>query len=361
MTLNVSVQVCHRLSRSASLAHSITLATNRCAVVLASSATERQTRPNQGLPMARTEVGSGRRQVAASATSAGDRDPSGAAGGAAGGDETMLGVLGFGKMSAALVGGFISAGTVKQANVHASVRSHEKQQGLRDKGFVNVYGDALHGGAQEVAAKSDVIFLGVKPQVIRPVLHALAPHLDPERHLVVSIAAGITLSDLEESLGQGVRVVRVMPNTPSLVGSGASAYALGSYANDADCELVRTLLSSVGLAIKVQEKMISGVTGVSGSGPAYVYMAIEAMADGGVKCGLPRETALMLAAQTVKGAADMVLNNGDAMIHPGVLKDDVASPAGATIEAIAELEAAGMRSAFIRAVVASARRSDELS
>ncbi len=361
MTLNVSVQVCHRLSRSASLAHSITLATNRCAVVLASSATERQTRPNQGLPIARTEVGSGRRQVAASATSAGARDPSGAAGGAAGGDETMLGVLGFGKMSAALVGGFISAGTVKQANVHASVRSHEKQQGLRDKGFVNVYGDALHGGAQEVAAKSDVIFLGVKPQVIRPVLHALAPHLDPERHLVVSIAAGITLSDLEESLGQGVRVVRVMPNTPSLVGSGASAYALGSYANDADCELVRTLLSSVGLAIKVQEKMISGVTGVSGSGPAYVYMAIEAMADGGVKCGLPRETALMLAAQTVKGAADMVLNNGDAMIHPGVLKDDVASPAGATIEAIAELEAAGMRSAFIRAVVASARRSDELS
>ncbi len=264
-------------------------------------------------------------------------------------------------MSGALVGGFLSAGTVEQSNVYASVRSPERQQALREKGFTNVYGDALHGGAREVAAKSDIIFLGIKPQMIQPVLHALAPHLDPDRHLVVSIAAGITLSDLEDSLGHGVRVVRVMPNTPSLVGSGASAYALGSYANDADCAMVNRLLSSVGLAIKVQEKMISGVTGVSGSGPAYVYMAIEAMADGGVKCGLPRETALMLAAQTVKGAADMVLNaGGDGLVHPGVLKDEVASPAGATIEAIAELEAAGMRSAFIRAVVASSRRSDEL-
>lgn len=323
----------------------------------AESTPGRQSTPNQGLLVSLAAAGLGRRHVASRAATPGARDPSGGEGS----DETILGVLGFGKMSAALVGGFISAGTVKQANVHASVRSHEKQQGLRDKGFINVYGDALHGGAQEIAIKSDVIFLGVKPQVIRPVLHALAPHLDPERHLVVSIAAGITLSDLEESLGQGVRVVRVMPNTPSLVGSGASAYALGSYANDADCNLVNMLLSSVGQAIKVQEKMMSGVTGVSGSGPAYVYMAIEAMADGGVKCGLPRETALMLAAQTIKGAADMVLNNGEGMIHPGVLKDEVASPAGATIEAIAELEAAGMRSAFIRAVVASARRSDELS
>lgn len=358
MTILNCVQTCHRLSRSASLAHSITLhATKTCTGVHAGSASGRKPAPNRGFLVARTEAGSGGRHLASRAAASGAPDPSGDKGG----DETILGVLGFGKMSAALVGGFISAGTVKQANVHASVRSHEKQQGLRDKGFVHVYGDALHGGAQEVATKSDVIFLGVKPQVIRPVLHALAPHLDPERHLVVSIAAGITLSDLEESLGQGIRVVRVMPNTPSLVGSGASAYALGSYANEADCDLVSRLLSSVGLAIKVQEKMISGVTGVSGSGPAYVYMAIEAMADGGVKCGLPRETALMLAAQTVKGAADMVLNGGDAMVHPGVLKDEVASPAGATIEAIAELEAAGMRSAFIRAVVASARRSDELS
>ena len=185
--------------------------------------------------------------------------------------DTTVGVLGFGKMSGALVGGFISAGTVKQSNVYASVRSQERQQVLREKGFENVYGDALHGGAQEVAAKSDIIFLGVKPQMIHPVLHALAPHLDPDRHLVVSIAAGITLADLEDSLGHGVRVVRVMPNTPSLVGSGASAYAMGSYASDADCALVSTLLSSVGMAIKVQEKMISGVTGVSGSGPVRSY------------------------------------------------------------------------------------------
>lgn len=344
-----------QLSRSVALAPTIRLISRRCVEIHAVSAHDPYHSTAAHVPA--VKLGSSdRRYVATKAASSAPGSSSDESG-----NETTLGILGFGKMSGALVGGFISAGTVKQSNVHASVRSHEKQQVLRDKGFRNVYGDALHGGAQEVAAKSDVIFLGVKPQVIRPVLHALAPHLDPERHLVVSIAAGITLSDLEESLGQGVRVVRVMPNTPSLVGSGASAYALGSYASEADCNLVNKLLSSVGLAIKVQEKMISGVTGVSGSGPAYVYMAIEAMADGGVKCGLPRETALMLAAQTVKGAADMVLNNGKGTVHPGVLKDEVASPAGATIEAIAELEAAGMRSAFIRAVVASARRSDELA
>lgn len=275
-------------------------------------------------------------------------------------DGTKLGVIGFGKMSGALVGGFLNAGILNPKDICASVRSQERKKYLMDMGLDNVYDDALHGGAQSVAENSNVILLGVKPQVIKPVLHALAPHIKP-KHLIVSIAAGITLSDLEESLGHGVRVIRVMPNTPSLCQQGASAYALGSYAGEKDSSIVHELLSKVGIAIKVQEKMMDGVTGVSGSGPAYIYMMIEAMADGGVMAGLPRDTAMLLAAQTAKGAAEMVLNGeGEGLVHPGVLKDQVASPAGATIAAIAALEEAGMRSAFIKAVLASAKRSEEL-
>lgn len=273
---------------------------------------------------------------------------------------TKLGVIGYGKMSGALVGGFLNAGILSTKDICASVRSQERKAQLIDMGLEHVFDDALHGGAESIADASNVIMLGVKPQVIKPVLHALAPHLKP-KHLVVSIAAGITLAELEESLGHGVRVIRVMPNTPSLCQQGASAYALGAYAGEKDSAIVHELLSKVGVAIKVQEKMMDGVTGVSGSGPAYIYMMIEAMADGGVMAGLPRETAMILAAQTAKGAAEMVLNGeGQGLIHPGVLKDQVASPAGATIAAIAALEDAGMRSAFIKAVLASAKRSEEL-
>jgi pyrroline-5-carboxylate reductase len=273
---------------------------------------------------------------------------------------TKLGVIGYGKMSGALVGGFLNAGILNTADICASVRSPDRKTELIDMGLDKVFDDALHGGAESIAEESNVIMIGVKPQVIKPVLHALAPHLKP-KHLIISIAAGITLAELEESLGHGVRVIRVMPNTPSLCQQGASAYALGAYAGEKDSAIVHELLSKVGVAIKVQEKMMDGVTGVSGSGPAYIYMMIEAMADGGVMAGLPRETAMILAAQTAKGAADMVLNGeGQGLIHPGVLKDQVASPAGATIAAIAALEDAGMRSAFIKAVLASAKRSEEL-
>lgn len=275
-------------------------------------------------------------------------------------ESAKLGVIGFGQMGGALVRGFINSGIIDPSDVGASVKSPERKQSLLDMGVEHVFGDATHGGAEDIAKFSDIVLVGVKPQVIKPVLQSLSPFLEP-RHLVVSIAAGIKLNELESHLGKGVRVIRVMPNTPALAQQGASAYALGSYAGDKDAEVVHTLLSKVGLAIRVQEKMMDGVTGVSGSGPAYVYMMIEAMADGGVAAGLPRETALALAAQTVKGAAEMVLHgDGDTLTHPGVLKDRVASPAGTTIAAIAELENAGVRNAFIRAVLASASRSEEL-
>lgn len=181
---------------------------------------------------------------------------------------------------------------------------------------------------------------------------------------MISIAAGVKLSTIQEALRAPVPVIRVMPNTPSLVQAGATAYALGNFASPEDGKLMKVLLGSVGLALEVEEKMLSAVTGVSGSGPAYIYLVIEAMADGGVAAGLPRETALALAAKTVSGAASMVLQENDDssfhLTHPGVLKDKVTSPLGTTIAAVESLETSGIRGAFIRAVKASAQRSEEL-
>ncbi len=163
---------------------------------------------------------------------------------------------------------------------------------------------------------------------------------------------------MERILPDYAKVVRVMPNTPTLVKSGVSSYSLGKNANEEDAEIVERLLSEVGLALRVQEDMIHAVIGVSGSGPAYIYMMIEAMADGGVAAGLPRNISLMLAAKTVEGAAKMVLESDpNELTHPGVLKDRVASPGGTTIEAIRELEVNGIRSAFIRAVLTAYNKS----
>jgi pyrroline-5-carboxylate reductase len=268
-----------------------------------------------------------------------------------------VGVIGFGQMGGALVRGFLNSEIITVDDICASVTTAERQNYLKEIGINNVFGDAVtKGGAAKVAEFADVIIVGVKPQVIKPVLQALAPAMEP-RHLVISIAAGIKIAELENALGKGVKVVRVMPNTPALVQQGASAFALGSYATEDDAFVVESLLSKVGLALRVREKMMNGVTGVSGSGPAYVYMMIEAMADGGVAAGLPREIAQKLAAQTVAGASQMLLQSE---LHPGSLKDMVASPAGTTIAAITELETSGMRGAFIRAVLASAKRSEEL-
>jgi len=222
--------------------------------------------------------------------------------------------------------------------------------------FAEATGGSVVDSNAEVAAGADVIVLAVKPQQMSEVLAGLAPAITDD-HLVVSIAAGITLQTLADGLGETTRLIRVMPNTPCLVGISASAFAVGEAATGDDAELVAKLLATVGVAVPVKEPLIDAVTGLSGSGPAYVYEVIEALSDGGVLCGLPRDVALQLAAQTVKGAAEMVLVTGE---HPGALKDAVASPGGTTIAGLAELERAGLRGTFINAVEAATRRSREL-
>jgi pyrroline-5-carboxylate reductase len=206
-------------------------------------------------------------------------------------------------------------------------------------------------------ADCEVILLCTKPLQIRAVLGDVSALNPGKSVLVISVAAGIPISALEQAASEHVRIIRVMPNTPSLVGKGAAGYCLGTRATAEDAKTARRLLEAVGLALEVPERLMDAVTGLSGSGPAYVYLIIEALADGGVHAGLARADALRLAAQTVLGAAAMVLETGE---HPAVLKDMVTSPGGTTIAALAELERHGLRSALIEAVLASANRAAEL-
>ena len=214
----------------------------------------------------------------------------------------------------------------------------------------------------DVTDSSDVVWLCTKPQYLAAACGEIRGRLSRVR-VVVSIAAGTTCATIERALGSTpatpVRVVRVMPNTPATLGVGASAVCGGTHATEEDVALVRRLLEPLGAVVAVaNEDLMHGVTGLSGSGPAYVFLAVEALADGGVREGLPRDVALKLAAQTVKGAAEMVLRTGT---HPGALKDQVASPGGTTIAGLAALERRAVRSAFIEAVTAAANRSRELS
>jgi pyrroline-5-carboxylate reductase len=197
----------------------------------------------------------------------------------------------------------------------------------------------------------------VKPQNMFALLDEIRPTL-AKRHLIVSIAAGISLSQITDRLGSDIRLVRVMPNAPCQVGASASAYTAGPAASAEDIPLVDRLLNSVGRALAVPEKLLDAVTGLSGSGPAYVFVMIEALSDGGVRMGLPRDVAMMLAAQTVFGAAKMMLDTG---MHPGALKDLVASPGGTTIAGLHEIERGGLRGILMDAVEAATLRSAELA
>jgi len=260
--------------------------------------------------------------------------------------------IGAGQMARALARGIVAAQLVRPDQISASDPSAE----AREQFSAAVPGARVSADSGQVASQADVVFLSVKPAHMPQVLADLRTKVSAN-HLVISIAAGIRVRTIAEGLSRNGRLVRVMPNTPCLVGQSASGYCLGPGTTPADAELVERLLGSVGRAFAVEEKLLDAVTGLSGSGPAFVYIMIEALSDGGVRMGLPRATATALAAQTVKGAAEMVLSTGD---HPAVLKDRVASPGGTTIAGLQVLEAGGVRAALIGAVEAAARRSAEL-
>ncbi len=215
-------------------------------------------------------------------------------------------------------------------------------------------GAAARRSNAEAAAESDVLILCVKPG---DVPEALGEAGDLSGKLLVSIAAGVPLRRLREWASGTPRLIRVMPNTPALIGKGAAAYAAGEGATEEDMAVAERIFGATGVAVRVKEQLLDAVTGLSGSGPAFVYTVIEALADGGVLMGLPREVALRLAAQTVQGAAAMVIETG---MHPAQLRDQVASPGGTTIAGLEALEEAGMRAALIGAVRAATERSGEL-
>lgn len=254
-------------------------------------------------------------------------------------------------MATALARGLISSGFVSADRIVAcdvlpeACRRFSEETGAR-----------AVSSPDSVWEQADVVVLAVKPQQMAEVLAGGKPHVSA-RHLVVSVAAGVTLQTIAGVLGSDRRLVRVMPNTPCLIGAGASAYALGGQATEADGQLVRQMLSTVGIAVAVPEKLLDAVTGLSGSGPAYVYQIIEALSDGGVRVGLPRDIATQLAVQTVLGAARMVLETGE---HPGALKDAVTSPGGTTIAGLHALENGALRGCLMNAVEAATRRSREL-
>ena len=261
-----------------------------------------------------------------------------------------VGFIGAGQMATALAKGLLDSGFISPGQMIAA----EPFESTRQR-FAELTNAKVTSRNQDVADSADVIILAVKPQQVPEVLQELAGRLSG-KHLVISVAAGVSL-DLLQRLGPDVRIVRVMPNTPCLMGVGASAYACSATATEADASLVDKMLSTVGLAIRVPERQLDAVTGLSGSGPAYVYLMIEALSDGGVRMGLPRETATKLAAQTVLGAAKMVLDSGK---HPGALKDAVASPGGTTIAGLHALEIGGVRGSLMNAVQAATVRSMEL-
>jgi pyrroline-5-carboxylate reductase len=263
-----------------------------------------------------------------------------------------IGFIGAGQMATALGAGFVRAGLVAPADVHAADPDQKAREKFAKAAFGNVGSDNV-----AVAEKSRVLFLAVKPQQLSGVSGGLKGKI-PSDALVVSIAAGVRLAQLALWLGEDVRLIRVMPNTPCLVGQGACAFSLGGKATEADAELVEKLLRAVGAAWQVEEKLLDAVTGLSGSGPAFAYVMIEALGDAGVRMGLPRAVASALAAQTVRGAAEMVVTTGE---HPAVLKDRVASPGGTTIAGLQALENGRFRGTLIAAVEAATKRSIELA
>jgi pyrroline-5-carboxylate reductase len=264
-----------------------------------------------------------------------------------------IGFIGAGNMAEALVKGLLSSSLFTTDEIIMS-DVVEERLGL----LSSLYGVKTTQNNTEVVKSSNFVFLAVKPNMVRQVLLEIKGLLTSKK-VLISIAAGVSTSSISETVRRKMKIVRVMPNTPALVLAGASVLYCNALITQEEKRGIKEIFESVGIAYLIDnEALLDGVTGVSGSGPAFVAMFIEALSDGGVKTGLPRNMALRLAAQTVYGTAKMVLDSG---IHPAELKDKVSSPGGTTIAGIKELETRGFRGSVISAVSAAARRSKELS
>ncbi len=261
-----------------------------------------------------------------------------------------IGFIGSGAMAEALIGGILHAGLVQPVQITVSDISQTRLDYMKEK-----FGIHTTLQMQDVVQGANILFLTVKPQIIPTVLTGIASLVGPTT-LVVSIAAGITIQTLQDKM-PGIPIVRVMPNTPVSVGEGMSVIALGEYAGEESGQLVLTLFAAVGKAIRMDESAMDAVTGLSGSGPGYAFVLIDALADAGVRAGLSRQHSITMAAQTLLGAAKMVLETGE---HPAKLRDMVTSPGGTTIAGIHVLEQRGVRAAVSDAVQAATARSQEM-
>ena len=263
-----------------------------------------------------------------------------------------IAVLGTGKMGGILVQAFLRCGLFAKAQIVATVAHETRAQALSKQFGILVTTDNL-----KAAQDADIILFGVKPQQMCDVVRAIAPAITPGK-LLISFAASIKTSAIEEAAGGRVSVIRAMPNTPAMVGAGITAICRGSFVTEEQLALAERIFATVGRTVIVDEKHMDAVTGLSGSGPAFLYIIIEALAEAGVNVGLPRDIATLLAAQTTFGAAKMVLETGS---HPALLKDEVTTPAGCTVEGILELEEGGVRVTLIKAVKRATERARELA
>ena len=262
-----------------------------------------------------------------------------------------IGFVGAGNMAEALIRGLVKGNHVPAGRILASAPRRERLEELHA-----AYGIETTLDNREVAAGCDLVVLSVKPQILDKVLREIGDKLQSGT-LVISIAAGVDAATIEEAVADGVRVVRAMPNTPALVGAGATAVSAGKHASAADLATARAMFDAVGISIELDESHLDAVTGLSGSGPAYIFLILEALADAGVKVGLARRIAQRLAAQTVMGSAKMLLETDE---HPGKLKDMVTSPGGTAIAGLHTLEEGGLRTTLINAVETATKRAREL-
>ncbi len=265
-------------------------------------------------------------------------------------ENKKIGFIGTGKMGEALIKGILHARLVPSGNIYASDMDLAKLKTLETDLSINTCKENC-----DAVVNSDIIIIAVKPQIVPAVLNEIKSSI--KNQLIISIAAGVTIDTYEKNLPRGTKVVRVMPNIAATVKEAASAISPGSAVSKEDMAIAGNIFSAIGKTVTVQENLMDAVTGLSGSGPAYIFMIIEALADGGVHEGLDRNTAKLLAAQTVLGAAKMVLEGGS---HTGELKDMVTSPGGTTIRGLRVMEEQGVRIAMMNAVIAACERSKEL-